>query len=267
MPAQDGYTAVAAAPPMGMHDAPDEAVTTAASVYDQPLQTFDDRLSGLARTQPDRAGYAASLPPVSEPLTVSRPFPHDDDCTPGREVYILPVGATEDPDTIASVPMVMDQGATWQTGSLLPPYPLVYYLGGKRRLLNGEDDGDERERSEHSLLEDIEAGPRNSALRPSWAKLNYNLPAGFGGQFPTWVWPFRPRGSRKTLSGGLDVMESPRSPPLDCPVHFYLVFEYLVVVRYLELERGCDLGLQLVLDLVVSRGVGRSENSTCGGWT
>ncbi|KAI9906076.1 hypothetical protein PsorP6_013693 [Peronosclerospora sorghi] len=56
LPARAGYTAVAASPPMGMHDAPHEAVSTAASVYGEYLQTFDDRLGGTARTQPAEPG-------------------------------------------------------------------------------------------------------------------------------------------------------------------------------------------------------------------
>ncbi|KAI9905372.1 hypothetical protein PsorP6_013604 [Peronosclerospora sorghi] len=80
---------------------------------------------------------------------------------------MLPVGAAEAPATIAAVPMEMDQGATWHKGSLLSPSPLVQYLGGKRLPLKSEDDGDERERAENSLLEDVEAGPRDSALRTS----------------------------------------------------------------------------------------------------
>ncbi|KAI9910183.1 hypothetical protein PsorP6_010535 [Peronosclerospora sorghi] len=74
--------------------------------------TFDDRLGGLALTQPDRAGYAASQHPGSEPHTFPVPIPHDDDCTPGRAGDMLPVGAAEAPTTIAAVPMEMDHVAT-----------------------------------------------------------------------------------------------------------------------------------------------------------
>ena len=83
---------------------------------------------------------------------------------------MLPVGAAEAPATTAAVPMEVDQGATWQAASLLPPSPpLVLRLNGKRRRLNDEDDGDGREQAEQLMLEDVEAGPKNSALRPSAA--------------------------------------------------------------------------------------------------
>ncbi|KAI9916589.1 hypothetical protein PsorP6_018207 [Peronosclerospora sorghi] len=158
LPARTGYTAVAAALPIGIHDAPHEAVSTAASVYDQFVQTFYERLGWLARAQPHLSGYAASLPPGSEALTFSGPCPHEDDCTPDRAGGVLPVGDAEAPSAMAAVPMEMDQGTTWQAGSPLFPSPLVHYLGGKRRRLNVEDDGDERERAEHSLLVDVKAG-------------------------------------------------------------------------------------------------------------
>ena len=170
LPVRAGYTAVATALPMGMHDAPREAVSTAASVYGPLLQVCDGQLGGQAHMQPDRAGIAAPPPRGGEPLVVAGPCPQVDDRTPGRAGSMLPAGAAEAPATTAAVPMEVDQGATWQAASLLPPSPpLVLRLNGKRRRLNDEEDGDGREQAEQLLLEDVEAGPKNSALRPSAA--------------------------------------------------------------------------------------------------
>ncbi|KAI9905566.1 hypothetical protein PsorP6_014123 [Peronosclerospora sorghi] len=74
------------------------------------------------------------------------PGTHDDDCTHGRAGGMLPVGAAEAPATIAAVSMKMDQGATWHTGSLLPPYHLP------RPFLSGL-------RVRHTVR--VEAGPLN----------------------------------------------------------------------------------------------------------
>ncbi|KAL0575572.1 hypothetical protein ABG067_009020, partial [Albugo candida] len=84
LPARAGYTAVATALPMGMHDAPHEAVSTAATVYGPLLQVFDGQLGGQAHMQPDRAGIAAPPPRGGEPLVVAGPCPQVDDRTPGR---------------------------------------------------------------------------------------------------------------------------------------------------------------------------------------
>uniref|UniRef100_A0AAV1VNW4 Reverse transcriptase n=1 Tax=Peronospora matthiolae TaxID=2874970 RepID=A0AAV1VNW4_9STRA len=168
LPARAGYTAVAAAPTMGCHDTASEAVSTAAIVY--VSRTCDDRLGRQAPILPDRVGCDAPMPCGDEPSAVAGPCPHDDDCTPGRAGSMLPVGAAQAPATTAAVPMEVDQGATWQAASLTPPSPpLVLRLNGKRRRLNDEDDGEEREQAEQLLLEDVEAGPMNSALWPSTA--------------------------------------------------------------------------------------------------
>uniref|UniRef100_A0AAV1VP73 RNase H type-1 domain-containing protein n=1 Tax=Peronospora matthiolae TaxID=2874970 RepID=A0AAV1VP73_9STRA len=168
LPARAGYTAVAAAPTMGCHDTASEAVSTAAIIY--VSRTCDDRLGRQAPILPDRVGCDAPMPCGDEPSAVAGPCPHDDDCTPGRAGSMLPVGAAQAPATTAAVPMEVHQGATWQAASLTPPSPpLVLRLNGKRRRLNDEDDGDEREQAEQLLLEDVEAAPMNSALRPSAA--------------------------------------------------------------------------------------------------
>uniref|UniRef100_A0AAV1VAQ0 C2H2-type domain-containing protein n=1 Tax=Peronospora matthiolae TaxID=2874970 RepID=A0AAV1VAQ0_9STRA len=172
LPARAGYTAVAAAAPADMYATISEAVSTAAIVYDvvDVSRTCDDRLGRQAPILPDRVGCDAPMPCGDEPSAVAGPCPHDDDCTPGRAGSMLPVGAAQAPATTAAVPMEVDQGATWQAASLTPPSPpLVLRLNGKRRRLNDEDDGEEREQAEQLLLEDVEAGPMNSALRPSAA--------------------------------------------------------------------------------------------------
>uniref|UniRef100_A0AAV1VNX9 C2H2-type domain-containing protein n=1 Tax=Peronospora matthiolae TaxID=2874970 RepID=A0AAV1VNX9_9STRA len=109
--------------------------------------------------------------PCGDEPSFAGPCPHDDDCTPGRAGTMLPVGDAQAPATTAAVPMEVDQCATWQAASLTPPSPpLVLRLSGKRRRLSDEDDGDEpREQAEQLLLEDVEAGPMNSALWPSTA--------------------------------------------------------------------------------------------------
>uniref|UniRef100_A0AAV1VNU3 C2H2-type domain-containing protein n=1 Tax=Peronospora matthiolae TaxID=2874970 RepID=A0AAV1VNU3_9STRA len=50
-----------------------------------------------------------------------------------------------------------------------PSPPLVLRLNGKRRRLSDDGDDDPREQAEQLLLEDVEAGPMNSALWPSTA--------------------------------------------------------------------------------------------------
>uniref|UniRef100_A0AAV1VNY4 RNase H type-1 domain-containing protein n=1 Tax=Peronospora matthiolae TaxID=2874970 RepID=A0AAV1VNY4_9STRA len=174
LPARAGYTAVAAAPPWACHDYHQRGRVHCSNCLCFS-RTCDDRLGRQAPILPDRVGCDAPMPCGDEPSAVAGPCPHDDDCTPGRAGTMLPVGAAQAPATTAAVPMEVDQGATWQAASLTPPSPpLVLRLNGKRRRLNDEDDGEEREQAEQLLLEDVEAGPMNSALRPSAASV---LPA------------------------------------------------------------------------------------------
>uniref|UniRef100_A0AAV1VNU8 Reverse transcriptase n=1 Tax=Peronospora matthiolae TaxID=2874970 RepID=A0AAV1VNU8_9STRA len=85
LPSRAGYTAVATALPMGMHDASHEAVSTAASVYVPCLQVCDDQLGGQAPMQPDRAGYASSLPHGSATLDFDAQFLQDEESKRGED--------------------------------------------------------------------------------------------------------------------------------------------------------------------------------------
>uniref|UniRef100_A0AAV1VP33 Reverse transcriptase n=1 Tax=Peronospora matthiolae TaxID=2874970 RepID=A0AAV1VP33_9STRA len=177
--------------------APDD--DTASSMDDDAATSSsdDDRLGHVATELPARAGYTAvaaaphhGLPrlPPARPCPLQQLFMSHVPVTTGsagRLPYCLtesgvtlrclaatsrPLLLGPAPATTAAVPMEVDQGATWQAASLTPPSPpLVLRLNGKRRRLNDEDDGDEREQAEQLLLEDVEAGPMNSALWPSTA--------------------------------------------------------------------------------------------------
>uniref|UniRef100_A0AAV1VNV5 Uncharacterized protein n=1 Tax=Peronospora matthiolae TaxID=2874970 RepID=A0AAV1VNV5_9STRA len=169
-PARSGYTAVAAAAPAGMHATISEAVSTAAIVYDvvDVSRTCDDRLGWQTPILPDRAGCDAPMA-CGDELSAG-PCPHNDDCTPGRAGTMLRAGAAQAPATTAAVPMEVDQCATWQAASHVPGSPpLVLRLCGKRRRLSDDADDDPREQAEQLLLEDVEAGPKHSALWPSTA--------------------------------------------------------------------------------------------------
>uniref|UniRef100_A0AAV1T715 RNase H type-1 domain-containing protein n=1 Tax=Peronospora matthiolae TaxID=2874970 RepID=A0AAV1T715_9STRA len=85
LPARAGYTAVGTALPMGMHDASHEAVSTAASVYVTCLQVCDDQLGGQTPMQPDRAGYASSLPHGSATLDFDAQFLQDEESKRGED--------------------------------------------------------------------------------------------------------------------------------------------------------------------------------------
>ena len=73
--------------------------------------------------------------------------------------------------------------------------------------------------------------------------------------------PFGHDGPEKSLSGGLDVTESPRFPSLGCP------WQHVLSGVGVPPELDLDWNLELGLGRAASRGVGCSVSSRCGGWT
>uniref|UniRef100_A0AAV1U213 C2H2-type domain-containing protein n=1 Tax=Peronospora matthiolae TaxID=2874970 RepID=A0AAV1U213_9STRA len=170
LPARARHTAVATSHTMDMTTTSYEAVSTTAIVDNvvDVSRTCDDRLGWQTPILPGRAGSDAPMPCGKE--MSAGPCPLHDDCTPGRVGSMLPVGAAPDPVTTAAVPMGADQGSTWQAIATPRRLPISCSSSAASVAAYTKGDGeDPREQAEQPLLEDVETGPKNSALWPSAA--------------------------------------------------------------------------------------------------